>query len=82
MRFFWAKGLGGSWRGGGGGGGVLGVLIGGSEPKWEMRRTRWGGSTGCIMHRVHTSLNNPSSSTMISFILCSLSSHVFFVDMH
>jgi len=24
------------WRGGGGGGGVLGVLIGGSEPEWEM----------------------------------------------
>jgi len=61
VRFFWAKGLGGSWflffswRGGGGGSGVLGVLIGGSEPKWEMRRTGWGGSTGCIMHRVHTS---------------------------
>jgi hypothetical protein len=31
------------------------VLIGGSEPKWEMRRTGWGGSTRCIMHRVHTS---------------------------
>jgi len=42
--------------GGGGGGGVLGVLIGGSEPECEMRRTRWGGLTGCIMHRVHTSL--------------------------
>jgi hypothetical protein len=41
--FFWAKGLGGSWRGGGGGGGVLGVLTGGSEPDWEMRRTGWGG---------------------------------------
>ncbi len=27
------------WGGGGGGGGVLGVLIGGSEPEWEMRRT-------------------------------------------
>jgi hypothetical protein len=26
------------WGGGGGGGGVLGVLIGGSEPEWEMRR--------------------------------------------
>jgi len=57
VRFFWAKGLGGSWflfflwRGGGGGGGVLGVLIGGSEPEWEMRRIGWGGgSTGCIMH--------------------------------
>jgi hypothetical protein len=25
---------------GGEGGGVLGVLIGGSEPEWEMRRTR------------------------------------------
>ncbi len=61
VRFFWAKGLGGSWflffswRGGGGGGGVLRVLIGGSELEWEMRRTGWGGSTGCIMHRVHTS---------------------------
>ncbi len=61
MRFFWVKGLGGSlflffsWRGGGGGGGVLGVLIDGSELEWEMRRTGWGGSTGCIMHRVHTS---------------------------
>jgi hypothetical protein len=29
----------------GGGGGVLGVLIGGSEPKWEMRRTGWGGGS-------------------------------------
>ncbi len=29
-------------EGGGGGGGVLGVLIGGSEPEWEMRRTGWG----------------------------------------
>ncbi len=59
MCFFWAKGLGFlffSWRGGGGGVGVLGVLIGGSEPEWEMRRTGWGGSTGCIMHRVHTSM--------------------------
>jgi hypothetical protein len=61
VRFFWAKGLGRSWfyffswRGGGGGGGVLGVLIGGSEPEWEMRRTGWGGSTGCIMHWIHTS---------------------------
>jgi hypothetical protein len=25
------------------------------EPEWEMRRTEWGGSTRCIMHRVHTS---------------------------
>ncbi len=41
-------------EGGRGGGGVLGVLIGGNEPEWEMRRTRWGGSMGCIMHRVHT----------------------------
>jgi len=41
-------------EGGGGGGGVLKVLIGGSEPEWEMRRTRWEGSTGCFMHRVHT----------------------------
>jgi hypothetical protein len=23
---------------------------GGSELEWEMRRTGWGGSTGCIMH--------------------------------
>jgi len=43
-------------EGGGGGGGVLGVLIGGSELEWEMRKTGWGGSTGCIMHRVHTSM--------------------------
>jgi len=58
VRFFWAKGLGFllfSWRGGGGGGGVLGVLIGGSEPEWEMQKTKWGGLTGCIMHRVHIS---------------------------
>jgi hypothetical protein len=41
-------------EGGGGGGGVLGVVIGGSELEWEMRRTGWGGLTGCIMHRVHT----------------------------
>jgi len=64
VHIFWAKGLGGSWflffswRRGGGGGGVLGVLIGGSESKWEMRRTGWGGSTGCIMHRVHISVLN------------------------
>ncbi len=39
-------------EGGGGGGGVLRVLIGGSEPELKM----WvGGSTGCIMHQVHTS---------------------------
>ncbi len=44
-----------SWRGERGGGGVLGVLIGGSELEWEMRRIGWGGSTGCIMHQVHTS---------------------------
>jgi hypothetical protein len=42
-------------EGGEGGGEVLGVLIGGSELEWEMRRTGWEGSTGCIMHRVHTS---------------------------
>jgi len=42
-------------EGGKGGGGVLKVLIGGSEPEWEMQRTGWGGSTGWIMHRVHTS---------------------------
>ncbi len=45
-------------EGGGGGGGVLGVLIGGSEPEWEMRRTRWGGSTRCIVHLIHTSYRN------------------------
>jgi hypothetical protein len=53
--FLWAKGLGGSYfyffrGGGGGGGGVLGVLIGGNELEWKMRRTGWGGSTGCIIH--------------------------------
>jgi hypothetical protein len=26
------------------------------EPEWEMWRTGWGGSTGCIMHWVHTSI--------------------------
>ncbi len=41
-------------EGGRGGGGVLRVLTGGNELEWEMRRTGWGGSTGCIMHRVHT----------------------------
>ncbi len=35
-------------EGGGGEGGVLGVLIGGSEPKWEMRRTRWGDRRGAL----------------------------------
>jgi hypothetical protein len=50
VHFFWAKGL-----------GFFiffvdpGVLIGGSELEWEMRRTGWEGSTGCIMHWVHTS---------------------------
>ncbi len=48
MHFFWAKGLGGSWRGGGGEGGVLGVLIGGSEPEWEIRRTGWGDRWGAL----------------------------------
>jgi len=48
-RYFW------DLEGGGGGGAILGVLIGGSEPEWEMQRTGWEGSTGCIMHRVHTS---------------------------
>jgi hypothetical protein len=54
VRFFWAKGLGGSWflfflwRGGGGGGGVLGVLIGGSELEWEMWRTGWGDRRGAL----------------------------------
>ncbi len=81
VRFFWAKGLGGSWflffswRRGGGGGGVLRVLIGGSEPEWEMRRTGLGGSTGCIMHRVpsrKTDLHlswNPSLSWISWFLL-------------
>jgi len=45
------------FRGGGRGwGGVPRVLISGSEPEWEIQRTGWGGSTRCIMHRVHTSL--------------------------
>jgi hypothetical protein len=64
VRFFWAKGLGGSWflffswRGGeGGGGGVLGVLIGGSEMEWEMWRTGWGDWRGALCTRVHTSFN-------------------------
>jgi len=43
-------------EGGGGRGGVLRVSIGGSESEWEMRRTGWGGSTGCIIHRVHTNI--------------------------
>jgi len=52
VRFFWGKGLGRlwflffSWRGGGGG--VLGVLIGGSESEWEMRRTGWGDWRGAL----------------------------------
>jgi hypothetical protein len=54
VRFFWAKGLGGSgflffsWRGGGGEGEVLGVLIGESELEWEMRRTGWGDRQGAL----------------------------------
>jgi hypothetical protein len=54
VRFFGANGLRGSWflffswRGGGGGGGVLGVLIGGSELEWEMRRTGWGDRRGAL----------------------------------
>jgi hypothetical protein len=39
------------WRGGGGGGGVLGVLIGGSELEWEMRRTGWGDRWGALCTR-------------------------------
>jgi hypothetical protein len=52
-------------EGGGGAGGVLGVLIGGSEPEWEMRKTGWGGSTGCIMHRVHTSTKNATKGVVV-----------------
>jgi hypothetical protein len=37
--------------GGGGGGGVLGVLIGGNEPEWEMRRIRWGDPRGALCTR-------------------------------
>jgi len=32
----------------GGGGGVVGVLIGESEPKWEMPRTGWGDRRGVL----------------------------------
>jgi hypothetical protein len=39
-------------EGGGGGGGVLRVLIGGSEPEWEMQRTKWG------INRVHYALGS------------------------
>jgi hypothetical protein len=35
-------------EGGGGGGGVLGVLIGGSEPEWKMRKTGWGDRRGAL----------------------------------
>jgi hypothetical protein len=35
------------------------------KPEWEMRRTRWGGSTGCIMHQVHTS--NESKHNNLAF---------------
>jgi hypothetical protein len=35
-------------EGGGGGGGVLGVLIGGSEPEWEMRKIGWGDQRGAL----------------------------------
>ncbi len=38
----------GIWRGGGGEGGVLRVLIGGSEPEWEMRRIGWGDRWGAL----------------------------------
>jgi hypothetical protein len=38
-------------EGGGGGGGVLGVLIGGSELEWEMRRTGWGDQRGALCTR-------------------------------
>jgi hypothetical protein len=46
MRFFWAKGLEGSWflffSWRAGKSGVLRVLISESELEWEMRRTGWG----------------------------------------
>ncbi len=35
-------------EGGGGEGGVLKVLIGGSEPEWEMRKTGWGDRQGAL----------------------------------
>jgi len=41
-------------EGEGGGGEVLRVLIGGSEPEWEMEGPVRG-STRCIMHWVHIS---------------------------
>jgi len=62
-------------EGGGGGGGVLGVLIGGNELEWEMRRTGRGGSTGCIMHWVHTSCFLIHKDF---FILCILSKCIMF----
>jgi hypothetical protein len=34
--------------GGGGRGEILGVLIGGSEPEWKMRRTGWGDRRGAL----------------------------------
>jgi hypothetical protein len=43
-------------EGGGGGGGVLGVLIGGSELKWEMWRTGWRDRRGALCTRVHINL--------------------------
>jgi hypothetical protein len=89
VHFLWAKGLRRSWflffswMGGGGKGEVLGVLIGGSEPEWKMRRTGWGESTRCIMHRVHTNHSwiktfNAYNNFMMSLLLLSIYLHPTF----
>jgi len=47
-------------EGGRGWGGVLGVLIGGSEPEWEMRRTEWGDRQGALCTGFTLVYINPS----------------------
>jgi hypothetical protein len=55
-------------EGGGGEGGVLGVLIGGGELEWEMRRTGWGDRRGALCTRVHTSYRRNLKIFYFSFV--------------
>jgi len=48
-------------------GGVLGVLIGGSEPEWEMRRTGWGDRRGALC----------TEFTLVIYLLYTFNDHTF-----
>jgi hypothetical protein len=51
--------------GGGGGGGVIGDLISGSEPEWEMRRTGWARLTGALCTGFTLVMYKPSKTYVV-----------------